>query len=367
MALIPPSRTPARAMAKVTALAARGLPPAAEAAREGPGEHPVERERLQGARRPEQRSEGAREGCRPDARDDERPPAGDLLHDQRLGTQQGGVGDHHRQEDRDREVGDVADDHRGDRPEGERAPGVLEVPRHRDPGFDAGHRGKEDGEHHPEGVARRRRRRRREPLRRGGPAREERDEREGDQDHDHVLQAQGEIRGKRGHHRERHERADPHQQRMCEGEDPRERLREPRHVEGDAEGLREIERDPDRRPPLHAERARDEEIGAAAADAHVRGESGERERGDEGDGTREGDDQHRAQEAHVPEHPAEAQVHDHAEHGEDARREDTLEGPEPVPARRALARLCHRPFLAPLRDAVDRSRDGVTARRRSAC
>ena len=98
----------------------------------------------------------------------------------------------------------------------------------------------------------------------------------------------------------------------------------------DGDRLREEERDADRGAGLRAERAGDEVVGAAAAHLAVRRQRREREPGEERHRVADRDEQQRPAEPEVAERPAEAQVHHHADDREDARREDALEGAEPV-------------------------------------
>ena len=84
-------------------------------------------------------------------------------------------------------------------------------------------------------------------------------------------------------------------------------------------GLRHIKGDAHAAPRLQAERLGNDRVSAAGADLDVGGDRSHGQAGEEGNRFRQEDDHHRSQQAGVADHPAQAEVHDHAENGQDRR------------------------------------------------
>ncbi len=101
-------------------------------------------------------------------------------------------------------------------------------------------------------------------------------------------------------------------------------------VEGDGDRLGQVESDADGRADGGSERARDDEVLAAALDSAVGGDLGDGEGGGDGDGVADEDDEECPEQADVCDRVTEAQEKDCAEDGADGRQEDRR-GAEAVP------------------------------------
>ena len=214
------------------------------------------------------------------------------------------------------------------RAEGQGPRRVLQVARHAEPGFDARHGGKEHGEGGPERQGGKTFTE--HALVAGRPARKQRPERRNQQGQDEELALERQVGRPVGQAREHDQGRYAQRHRGQIGEVANHDLREAGHVEGDTQGLGQEQRQTDGRTDLEAERPGDHVVRAAAADLHVGRHGGDRESGQERDRDRQRDDEERPAESHAADDPRQAQIHDHTENREDARRVDPLERAEPV-------------------------------------
>ena len=179
----------------------------------------------------------------------------------------------------------------------------------------------------------------------------ERHQRQPDEAHQRHLGPQRLVGPCHGQHADRDHDHQRHRHQRDRRPDDAQRLGETVGVEGDREGLRQEEGHADGAAELEAEAAGDDEVGAAGTQPGVGGHRRERQRGDEGDGVGQHHHHQHPEQPEVSHQPAEAQVHDHAEDGQDGGREDPDEGAE-------LAVFCHAPPLRTTATATTR-RDTV--------
>ncbi len=296
------------------------------------GKDAVARQRLQDPRRSEERGQRGRERRRDDPRVDQRGQRGHPAHgtgvaDERL------TGDGRREHDRGRDVDDERHAYGEEGPARQAAARVLQVARHAHPLREARHGGEEHGEDDPESVIARRHEVPAQQLR--VPRSEAAHEEPGDGDeqhaHDHELEARGPVRAQPGHEEQRQHGGRGHrlhETRACVSRDVGQRLTEADGVEAHRDRLRQEQHQTERGAVLDAQRSRDQVVVAAALDAQVGRDRGERDARQDRDRVGQQDDQQRPRQPGRSDHGAEPQEQDDPEDRQDAGREDTGERPQ---------------------------------------